>query len=129
MRYYSDGALITYTYPNVDFGEGTTNHAFKAPEGYTYGYLIDVGVAVTEVFNAVTTQAFVRVGTASDADAYAELAMGAAAATDYYNTQNDTDSIKDSVIPSYTQVEVACIAPTGGTPSGIGTVHITVRWF
>lgn len=129
MRYSSNGALITYTYPNVDFGAGTTGHAFKAPSGYTYGYLVDVGVAVTEVFNAVTTQAYVRVGTASEADAYAELAMGTAAATNYYNTQDDTNAIADAVIPSYTQVEVACIAPTGGTPSGIGTVHITVRWF
>ena len=32
-------------------------------------------------------------------------------------------------IPDTTQLEVACIAPTGGTPAGIGSVHIQVAWF
>ena len=126
---YSDGPVITYTLSAVDFGAGTTNHAIKAPEGFEKGRIIDVGVAVSELFTNVTTAAFVRIGTGADPDAYVELDMGVAAATDYYNTQDDTDAIIDAVIPSATQVEVACIAPTGGTPAGIGDVHITVRWF
>ena len=126
---YSNGPTITYSFPAVDFGAGDTGHAFKAPYGYTQGTIIDVGVAVTETFNQVTTPGYVRIGTAGDADAYAQLNMADAAATNYYNTLDDTDAIINAKIPSTTQVEVACIAPTGGTPAGVGTVHITVRWF
>jgi len=125
---YSNPMVVTYVLPAVDFGAGTTGHAIKAPAGYENGRLIDVGVAVTETFNQVTTPGYVRVGTAADPDAYAELNMGAAAATNFYNTQDDTDAIINADVDN-TQLEVACVAPTGGTPAGIGTVHVTIAWF
>ena len=120
---------MTYTLPDVDFGAGDSAYAIKAPNGYDNGTILDVGVVVTETFNQVTTPGYVRIGTASDADAYVELNMGAAAATDYYNTQDDTNAIIEEKIPSATQVEVACIAPTGGTPAGIGSVQISILWY
>lgn len=129
MGYYDQPLVVTYTFPAVDFAAGTTNHAIKPPAGYDKGRIFDVGVAVTEVFNAVTTAAFVRIGTATDADAYVELNMGTAAATDYYNTRDDTDAIIEADIPAATQLEVACIANTGGTATGIGTVHVTIGWY
>ena len=119
---------VSYVIPGVDFGAGDSAHAIKAPKGKTAGVLLDVGVAVSETFNAVSTQGFVRLGTAADPDAYAELQMGTAAATDFYNTQDDTDAIIDADV-SADQIEVACIAPLGGTPAGIGDVHITIDWF
>jgi len=119
---------VTYVLSAVDFGAGDSAHAVKAPLGFSFGRLIDVGVAVSETFNQVTTQGFVRLGTGADADAYAELQMGAAAATDFYNTQDDTNAIIDENVTN-TQIEVACIAPTGGTPAGIGDVHIMIDWY
>ena len=125
---YSNPHVVTYVLPAVDFGAGDSAHAIRAPYGYSKGRILDVGVAVTETFNQVTTPGYVRIGTATDADAYAQLNMAAAAATNFYNTQDDTDAIIDADVDD-TQLEVACIAPTGGTPAGIGTVHITVAWF
>lgn len=125
---YDSPHVVTYVLPAVDFGAGNSAHAIKAPNGYSNGRLLDVGVAVTETFNQVTTPGYVRIGTATDADAYAELNMAAAAATDFYNTQDDTDAILEADVDN-TQLEVACIAPTGGTPAGIGSVHIVVAWF
>jgi len=119
---------MTYVLPAVDFGAGDSAHAIKAPQGYDRGVILDVGVAVTETFNKVTTPGYVRIGTTGDADAYVQMDMDAAAATDFYNTQNDTDAIINGDVFS-TQLEVACIAPTGGTPAGIGSVHITIDWF
>jgi len=119
---------MTYVLSAVDFGAGDSAHAIKAPAGYPNGRLLDVGVAVSETFTETTTQGFVRVGTAADPDAYAELQMGTAAATDFYNTQDDTDAIISEDVTN-TQIEVACIAPTGGTPAGIGDVHILIDWF
>jgi len=132
QRSRSEQGPTTYTYvlSAVDFGAGDTNHAIKAPGGYRQGRLIDVGVAVSETFTETTTQGFVRVGTAADPDAYAELQMGTAAATDFYNTRDDTNAIiVDTIHDVATQLEVACIAPTGGTPAGIGDVHIVIDWF
>jgi len=120
---------VTYVLSNVDFGAGTTNHAIKAPAGYSSGILLDVGVAVSETFTDDTTVAFVRIGTAGDADAYAELGMATAAATNFFNTQDDTNAILSKEVPASSQLEVACIAPTGGTPAGIGDVHIVIDWF
>ena len=54
--------------------------------------------------------------------------MGTAAATNYYNTQDDPDAIINNKIPS-TQVEVALIAITGTSPTGIGEVDITIAWY
>ncbi len=126
---YSDGPVINYPFPAVDFGAGGGNFAIKAPKGFSNGTIIEVSVTVTETFNAVTTAGFVRVGTSTDADAYVELAMGTAAATDAYGTADDPDAILDPLIPSGTQVEVACVAPTGGTPAGIGTVNVAIQWY
>lgn len=119
---------VTYVLSAVDFGAGDSAHGVKAPAGYSFGRIIDVGVAVSETFNQVTTQGFVRIGTGADPDAYVELQMAAAAATDFFNTQDDTNAIIDENVTN-TQLEVACIAPTGGTPAGIGDVHIVIDWY
>jgi len=125
---YSNPLVITYNLGLHDFGTAGDALAIKAPSGYASGRIMDIGVAVTETFTATTTPAYVRLGTTTDADAYAELNMGTAADTDYYNTQDDTDAIIDADVTS-TQIEVALVAPTGGTPAGIGHVHVTIAWF
>lgn len=118
----------SYNWPSHDFGAGAGAVSFKGPPGKK-GKLLDVGVHVTETFNAVTTPGYVRVGTAADPDAYAELNMGAAADTNTWNTQDDTDAIIDPDLPADTQIEVAFVAPTGGTPAGIGTPFVIVAWY
>jgi len=120
--------VITYSLGEHDFGAGGDALAIKAPTGYENGYIVDVGVMVTETFTADTTPGYVRLGTTSDADAYAELNMGTAADTDYYNTQDDTDAIISAAVTN-SQIEVALVAPTGGTPAGKGHVNITVAWY
>jgi len=126
---YDNPTVINYVLPAVNFGTGGGSFAVKAPSGFEHGRILDVGVAVTETFTAVTTPGYVRLGTTTDAAAYAELNMGTAAATDFHNTQDDTDAIIDADVTD-TQIEVACVAPTGGTtPAGIGSVHITIAWF
>ena len=125
---YDNPDVVTYVIPSVDFGAGGGSFAVKAPNGYENGRILDVGVMVTETFTTDTTPGYVRIGTTGDADAYAELNMGTAAATDFYNTQNDTDAIIEADVTN-TQLEVVCVAPTGGTPAGIGHVHIVIGWF
>jgi hypothetical protein len=130
VKTYDQPLVVTHVISDVDFGAGDSAYAIKAPYGYSRARLFDVGVLVTETFTNTTTAGFVRIGTAADADAYAELAMATAAATNYYNTVDDTDAIINADIPTAsTQLEVACIAPTGGTPAGIGDVHIVIGYY
>lgn len=124
---YNNPVVATYSFVH-DFGAAGDALAIKAPRGFDRGRILDIGVAVTETFTQVDTPAYIRLGTASDADAYAEMNMAAAADTDYYNTQNDTDAIINADVTD-AQIEVAFVAPTGGTPAGIGTVNIVIAWF
>lgn len=126
--FYDNPLTITYSLGLHDFGSGGDALGIKPPAGFTRGKIRDIGVMVTETFNAVTTPGYVRVGTATDPDAYAELNMGAAADTNYWNVLDDPDAIIAD-IPSATQLEVALVAPTGGTPAGIGYVNIVIDWF
>lgn len=126
---YSNPDIVTYKFASHDFGAGAGATSFKAPAGYSKGRILDVGLMdITETFTNTTTPGYVRVGTAGDADAYAQLDCGVAAATDTYNTQNDTDAIISADINN-SQIEVAFIAPTGGTPAGIASAFVVVAWF
>ena len=124
---YSNPHVATYTFGEHDFGAGGDALAIKSPKGFESGRIVDIGVMVTETFTAVTTPAFVRLGTATDPDAYAELNLGTAVNTDYYNTRDDTDAVIQGDITE-AQIEVAFVAPTGGTPAGRGHVNIIIAW-
>lgn len=131
---YDEGIVVTYVFGVHDFGTAGEALAIKPPAGYSRGRILDVGIAVTETFAGTSTSGFVRIGTAADPDAYAELNItaagdGAAADTNYFNTLDDPDAIIEADIPSATQLEVAFVAPTGGTAAGMGFVHIVIRWY
>lgn len=128
MGYSNPLHSITYTWGVHDFGAGAGAFSFKGPKG-TVGRLKEITVTSTETFNAVTTPAYVRIGTASDADAYAELNMGTTAATDTIVASAQLGALIDQDLPADTQIEVAFVAPTGGTPAGMGHVFVTVDWF
>lgn len=126
---YPDLHVVTYKFASHDFGGGAGATSFKAPRGFSNGRILDVGLMdITETFTNTTTPAYVRVGTAGDADAYAQLDCGVAAATDTYNTQDDTDAIIEPDIGN-SQIEVAFVAPTGGTPAGIASAYVVVGWY
>lgn len=137
--HYDNPLVISYEFGLIDFGAGNSAYAIKPPYGFKFGQVIDIHVAVTETFNQVTTPGYVRLGPANDLDLYAELNMGAAAATDAYNSsdhqcfldkQRVIDMDRDGTAgAAITQVEVNFVAPTGGTPAGIGEVTIVVGWW
>ncbi len=130
MGYSNPPFSITYQFASHDFGAGAGATSFKGPKGMV-GVLRDIILFdVTETFNAVTTPAFIRVGTSGDADAYAEANLGTTAATDtFVASQDDTDAIIAKDLPANTQIEVTYVAPTGGTPAGIGRAAVVVDWF
>ena len=125
---YDKPRPLTYSFGPLDFGTGDTAHAFQGPAGLA-GKIVDAGVMVTEVFNQVTTPGRLQAGIAAGGADYLDMNMAAAAATDYYGLADDTDAIVLDDIPADTQIEVTCLAPPCGTPTGIGHCHITVEWY
>jgi len=122
---------VTYTFNPVDFGAGTYAGSIKAPNGYTRGRILDVGIfEITETFACDTTTAKVRLGTTGDADAYAELIIpDTTAATDTFNTQDDTDAVKSNAFTS-TQIELTTVqSADSGTAAGIATPYVVIDWF
>lgn len=125
---YDNPIVITYNLGSSNFATPATATSFKGPPGKK-GKILDVGVRVTTLFTNVTTDGAMAIGTSGDADAYALLQMGAAAATDYWNTIDDPDAIINDTLPADTQIEVTFVAPTGGAPAGVGVPEITVAWY
>jgi hypothetical protein len=79
MSHYDNPIVITYGLGDQDFGAAGDALAIKPPPGVSRGRIVDSHVAVKETFTAVTTPAYIRLGTAADADFYAELNLGTAA--------------------------------------------------
>lgn len=123
---------VSYCFPVHDFGAGAGAHAVKPPKGKKRGNVVDIQLFnITETFTQDTTPAYVRLGTSGDADKYAELNCGAAAATNAYNLSDagSINSVIDLTADSITQVEVTFVAPTGGTPAGIAAVAVVIDWY
>jgi len=138
-QFYDNPLTISYGgVLNWDDGDEAT--AIQRPLNKKFARIEEIHVMVTEAFDATTTAAFLRIGTASDNDKFAELSMGTAADTDGYGTNDDTDAIKaagkfidldrdgDSGA-SLDQLEVNFVESTGGVPSGIGWFTICISWF
>ena len=128
MPQYDNPQTITIALGSVNFGSNGAS-SFKLPKGKR-GRLVDVSVIATTSFTAVSTGAFVKIGTSADDDAYASLgSLGALAATDTFNTANDPDAIINPDLPADTQIGVVFTAPTGGSPAGVGLVSVVVDVF
>lgn len=127
MPGYDHPLVQTIDFGSVNFASATAT-SFKGPPGKR-GRILDMGVRVTTLFTAVTTPGYFNIGTAGDADAYASMAMGTAAATDTWNLQDDADAIIDPDLPADTQIEVSYVAPTGGSPAGVGVPYVVVGWY
>lgn len=140
MLGYDQPLTISYSMGLLDFAAAATANAIQRPYGKKFARIEELHVAVSEVFNAVTTPAYLNIGTASDPDKFASLNMGTAAATDGYGTNDDPDAILaagklidldrdgDSGA-SLDQLEVVTVQNTGGTPTGIGEVTVVISWY
>lgn len=127
---YADPDRRIYSSGIIDFGAGGEVLAIKGPKGKT-GTLKWIHVSASETFTTTTTDGMVLLGTSGDTNAYAQFELGALADTDGASTDDgttDTNAILDATIPADTQIEWSMIAPTGGTPAGIGVVTVCIDW-
>lgn len=136
---YDNPKRITYTYPALAFGGASSSSSIKPPRGLFNGTVEDIHVAVTVLFTAVTTPAYIRLGYAGNTSYYAELAMGTAAASAGYGSADIAAStgvifrridLRNDPVPGVlTAVLVNFVASTGGTPAGTGSVNVCIGWW
>lgn len=88
----------------------------------------EVSFAVTETFNAVTTQGSTQIGDGTTDTRYANIAMGTTAADAQLTMSSQSGADPATVIDEGGAVVVNFIAPTGGVPAGIADVFITIEW-
>lgn len=143
MAGYDNPLRMTYSYPALAFGGASSSTTIKPPRRTAgagtmkNGIIHDIHVAVTVLFTAVTTPAFVRLGYAGNNLYYAELNMGTAAASAGINAGEQStypifkgiDLANDPVPGALTAVLVNFVAATGGSPAGTGTVSIVIGWY
>lgn len=128
---YADPLYVSHNYPAHNFTSPITR-AIKPPRRCNRGRVEEIHVAVTTLFTQVTTPGYVNVGTAADDDKYASLNMGAAAANTAYNVTDvasaifsDIDLVRDAV----SAIQLKTVAPTGGSPAGVGDITLVLAWF
>jgi len=142
MSTYDNPLTISYNFGLQDMAAAAFAGAISAPYGKTRCRIEEIHVSVTEVFNEVSTPAYVRIGVAADADKFAELNMGSAAATDGFGIDDDAapttvrfdngyggEGVVDMTTEAIDQLEVVTVQNTGGTPTGIGYLTIAVSWW
>jgi hypothetical protein len=132
MKTYANPLVVTYGFGNLNFVTGAATYKLKPPPGCDAGRVEDIHVRVTTLFTQVSTPAYVRVGISSDHDKYAELNMGAAAANAAYSTRDVAGSIHDNIHltgDGVTDVDVRVVAPTGGSPAGVGYLDVIIGWW
>ena len=123
---YDTPQTVSYNFGEIDFADAAEILSIEPPTGAGKGFIMDVHVASSETFNAVTTEAFLQLGTAADPDAYVNMGLDTLADT-VGRSCIDADYITRS-LPASTPVEVTVVANTGGTPAGKGYITVTVAW-
>ncbi len=129
--------IRVYDYNAINFVSGAGTRHIKGPKGKR-GLLVDIEVEVTTSFVGTTTPGIVQVGESGDTDKYGLLNVGAAAAgtaagsslvASGSGTLSQKPNPSDTVyIDADEDVLVTIVAPTGGSPAGIGDVRITIDW-
>ena len=123
------GYTVTYIFVAEDFGDGWTED-IQSPAGLRGKVMAISLYDVTEQFVGTTSAGPVHVGIqGGDADAYA-ISEGI---TQTLNTDvPETLSVKEGVvgtIPAGDDILVTGVQNVGGTPAGICSVAVTIKYF
>jgi hypothetical protein len=111
-----------------DFGAGGEAMTFRGPKG-KQGTIKEINVDSFELFTNTTTEAFIRLGSATSGYEYVNMGLGTLAdAANAQLTAVDADLVLEA-LPADTDVHLTLVAPTGGTPGGKAHYHIMIEWY
>ena len=111
-----------------DFGAGGEAMTFRGPKG-KQGTIKEINVDAFETFNAVSSEAYIRLGSATSGYEYVNMGLGTLAdAANAQLTAVAADLVLEA-LPADTDVHITLVAPTGGTPAGKAHYHIMIEWY
>ena len=111
-----------------DFGAGGEAMTFRGPKGMQ-GTIKEINVDSFELFTNTTTEAFIRLGSATSGYEYVNMGLGTLAdAANAQLTAVAADLVLEA-LPADTDVHITLVAPTGGTPAGKAHYHIMIEWY
>jgi hypothetical protein len=111
-----------------DFGAGGEAMTFRGPKG-KQGTIKEINVDSFELFTNTTTEAFIRLGSATSGYEYVNMGLGTLAdAANAQLTAVDADLVLEA-LPADTDIHLTLVAPTGGTPGGKAHYHIMIEWY
>lgn len=127
---YDKPVRAMYNFANMDFGAaaGSTTHRISGPTGHV-GVLKEIGVCLSEATVFATTLGMVKVGSASDDDAYGllNIATGQAINT-VFNSGDDSDAIISENIAADACILVELVEGTGAGLTGQGNPYVVIDW-
>jgi len=126
---YANADRRTYSFPAVNFATNSAQ-AIRGPKG-KMALLQSISMSATTTFTATTTQGRVDVGVTGTPQAYASLPLGTTAAGGAIASDDSARTapvITQNRLPADTDVLMSFVAPTGGSPAGVGTVTVVIDW-
>ena len=117
---YSNPTTATYRFPAASLISAATLGRLIGPKGKT-GRVVDIAVLITTGVTVAASS--VTVGTESDTDAYASLAVPVTSAN---AGLNGATLISGHLLPANT---VVAVASGGGCTAGAADLLVTIDWF
>lgn len=141
MQGYDSNIVIPYKFAAMNFVTGAGTYKLPIPRSARFGRVMDIMVVSTTTFTQTTTDGIVQVGDGTTANAFAQLHVGGTAAGSSISGRDVTAQygvwVANYIAASNPAVGVngvlhdlvmTIVAPTGGTPAGVGDVYVIVAY-
>lgn len=139
MSQYDALYPVTYKFPAMNFVTGAGAYKLPIPRTARFARVMDLMVVATTTFTQTTTGAVVQIGDGVTAAAFASLPVGGLTAGNSITGQDIAAGVWVSNYEAQANPAVGnagvlhdlvmtIVAPTGGTPAGVGDVYVIVGY-
>lgn len=139
MSQYDNMLEVTYQFPALNFVSGAGAYKLPIPRSARFARVLDIMVVCTTTFTQVTTGAVVQVGDGVTAAQFAQLSIGGLTSGNSITGQDQTNGVWRSNYLAQQNPAVGTagvlhdltltiVAPTGGTPAGVGNLYVVVGY-
>lgn len=137
MAQYDNMFPVTYKFPALNFVTGAGAYKLPIPRTARFARVLDLMVVCTTTFTQTTTGAVLQVGDGVTAAAFAQLSIGGLTSGNSITGQDQVGGCWRSNYLAQANPAVGTngvlhdltmtvVAPTGGTPAGVGDVYVIV---
>lgn len=139
MQGYDSSIGFPYKFAGLNFVSGAGTYKLPIPRSARFARILDIMVVATTTFTQTTTDAIVQIGDGVTANAFAQLHLGGLAAGSSISGRDLTSqfgvwnanyiALSNPAVGNagvLHDLVMTIVAPTGGTPAGVGDVYVVV---